>query len=45
MGGFLNDNLAPVFIWHGGMVMALMGAISFFTLRRSHTQQTQPEII
>ncbi len=45
MGGFLNDNLAPVFIWHGGMVMALMGAISFFTLRRSHTQQAQPEVI
>jgi MFS family permease len=36
IGGFLNDNLAPVAIWYGGLSMGLAAAIGFFLLARAH---------
>jgi len=35
IGGFLNDTLAPVAIWYGGLAMGLAAAIGFFLLARS----------
>jgi MFS family permease len=34
LGGLLNDHLAPVAIWYGGLVMALAGALGFALLGR-----------
>lgn len=34
IGGFLNDNLAPVAIWYGGLVMGLAAAFGFVLLAR-----------
>ncbi|NIS79920.1 MAG: MFS transporter [Anaerolineales bacterium] len=34
IGGLLNDQLAPVAIWYGGLVMGLLGAIGFLILER-----------
>jgi MFS family permease len=34
MGGLLNDRVAPVAIWYGGMAMALAGALGFAALGR-----------
>jgi MFS family permease len=34
IGGFLNDNLAPVAIWYGGLVMGLAAALGFLLLAR-----------
>ncbi len=33
-GGFLNDNLAPVAIWYGGLAMGLAAVLGFALLRR-----------
>lgn len=33
-GGLLNDNIAPVAIWYGGGVLALLGAIMFLGMAR-----------
>jgi len=35
-GGFLSDTFAPVMIWFGGMVMALLSAISYFLLKPAY---------
>ncbi len=35
IGGFLNDNLAPVAIWYGGLAMGLVGALGFVLLARA----------
>ena len=34
VGGLLNDFIAPVAIWYGGMVFAFLSAIGFFYLSR-----------
>jgi len=34
IGGLLNDRVAPVAIWYGGMAMALAGAVGFAALGR-----------
>ncbi len=34
IGGFLNDTLAPVAIWYGGLAMGLVGALGFALLAR-----------
>ena len=34
MGGILNDAIAPVAIWWGGMVWALTGAVMFVMMQR-----------
>jgi MFS family permease len=33
-GGYLNDNVAPVAIWYGGMAMALLATAGFAVLSR-----------
>jgi len=35
IGGFLNDNLAPVAIWYGGLAMGLAAALGFLLLRQA----------
>jgi len=35
-GGFLSDTFAPVMIWFGGMVMALLSAVSYFLLKPAY---------
>lgn len=32
MGGFLNDNIGPAFIWYGGGATGIMGSIIFLVL-------------
>lgn len=34
IGGLLNDNVAPVAIWYGGLVMGLISALGFLLLGR-----------
>jgi MFS family permease len=33
VGGLLNDNLGPVFIWYGGLIMGLVSMLGFLMLR------------
>jgi MFS family permease len=35
LGGLLNDQIAPVAIWYGGLVIGLAGAVGFAVLGRS----------
>jgi len=43
IGGFLNDNLAPVAIWYGGLAMGLVAAVGFVLLARAlRAQETKP---
>jgi len=43
IGGFLNDNLAPVAIWYGGLVMGLVATSGFVLLARAlRTQEMEP---
>jgi len=35
VGGFLNDRLAPVAIWYGGLALALTAALGFLALGRN----------
>ena len=43
IGGFLNDNLAPVAIWYGGLVMGLAAATGFVLLARGlPSRETKP---
>ena len=37
MGGFLNDNIAPVATWYGGFVVGMLGILGFFILSRRET--------
>jgi MFS family permease len=39
IGGFLNDSLAPVAIWYGGLVMGLAAALGFVLLARALREQ------
>jgi MFS family permease len=39
VGGFLNDNLAPVAIWYGGLVMGLAAGFGFVLLARARGEQ------
>jgi MFS family permease len=34
IGGLLNDHLAPVMIWYGGLVMGLLAVVGFLILTR-----------
>jgi len=43
IGGFLNDNLAPVAIWYGGLVMGLVGALGFVLLAHALPAQEKRE--
>ena len=43
IGGFLNDNLAPVAIWYGGLVMGLVATLGFVLLAQAlRVQKTEP---
>ena len=39
IGGFLNDNLAPVAIWYGGLAMGLAATLGFALLARALRRQ------
>jgi len=32
IGGFLNDQIAPIAIWYGGMILALLAMVGFISL-------------
>jgi MFS family permease len=34
MGGFLNDNIAPVATWYGGFIIGIFGTLGFFLLSK-----------
>jgi MFS family permease len=42
LGGLINDNLGPVFIWYIMTILALLSAVFFFALGRRTTKQ-EPE--
>ncbi|GAP13421.1 arabinose efflux permease [Longilinea arvoryzae] len=44
LGGFLNDNIAPVAIWYGAGVFGLIGTLAFLalTIRQRRTSNTIP---
>ncbi|MDX9865397.1 MAG: MFS transporter [Anaerolineaceae bacterium] len=39
MGGFLNDNVAPIAIWYGTMVLGLLSMLVFFSLKGKYSQK------
>ena len=40
IAGFLNDTIAPVAIWYGGMVMALISVGGYLLMRREYHKRT-----
>ena len=44
MGGYLNDNIAPVATWYGGFVIGVIGIIGFILLSKKGIS-AQPTII
>jgi MFS family permease len=44
LGGYLNDNIAPVAIWYGGFLIGLLGILGFFILSKRQPS-VQPSII
>jgi len=43
LGGYLNDNIAPVATWYGGFVVGLFGILGFYILsRRQPSAQPVP---
>jgi MFS family permease len=42
IGGYLSDNLAPVAIWYGGILMGLAAAAGFVLLARLARSQPEP---
>jgi MFS family permease len=46
LGGLINDNLGPVFIWHIMAVVALLSSLSFLAIGRRATQvKTEAECL
>jgi len=43
IGGLLNDHLAPVAIWYGGLVMGLVAALGFILLTRALRTQIKSQ--
>jgi len=41
IGGLLNDRLAPVAIWYGGLIMGLVAALGFALLTRASRMQVK----
>jgi MFS family permease len=41
IGGFLYDNLAPVSIWYGAMLMPLASAVVFYSLKSLYAKQVE----
>ncbi len=39
VGGFLNDQIAPAAIWHGGLVIGLAAALGFFLMARRSQEE------
>jgi MFS family permease len=44
LGGFLNDNIAPVATWYGGCVIGMLGLLGFFILSRRESS-AHPAVI
>ncbi len=44
LGGFLNDNIAPVATWYGGFIIGIIGILGFLLLSRKETS-VHPVII
>lgn len=43
LGGFLNDNIAPVAIWYAGLMMGLAATLGFALLARARRFAAEPE--
>ena len=41
MGGFLNDNVGPKSIWHGGFLIGLLSASIFMVLARRYSKRAK----
>ena len=41
LGGYLNDNIAPVATWYGGFVIGVIGIIGFFIISRRQAGMQQ----
>jgi MFS family permease len=44
LGGYLNDNIAPIAIWYGGFIIGLLGILGFYVLSKRQPV-VQPAII
>jgi MFS family permease len=44
IGGFLNDNIAPVAIWYGGLLIGILGIFGFYMLSRKQPK-VQPAML
>jgi MFS family permease len=44
LGGYLNDNIAPVATWYGGFVIGIIGILWFFVVSRRQAQ-VQPTVL
>ena len=44
MGGYLNDNIAPVATWYGGFAIGIIGILGFLLLSRKESN-IRPAII
>jgi MFS family permease len=44
LGGYLNDNIAPIAIWYGGFLIGLLGILGFFILSKRQPS-VEPSII
>jgi MFS family permease len=42
LGGFLNDNLGPKAIWHGGALIGLVSVVIFLALVRRAKEREEP---
>jgi MFS family permease len=44
LGGYLNDNIAPVATWYGGFMIGVVGILGFFFLSKKQPF-VQPSIV
>ncbi|NJD59343.1 MAG: MFS transporter, partial [Anaerolineae bacterium] len=44
MGGYLNDNIAPVAIWYGGFLVGIVGILGFYFLSKRRPAP-QPSLV
>lgn len=44
MGGYLNDNIAPIATWYGGFAVGLLGIVVFYILSRRESASPTPAL-
>jgi MFS family permease len=45
LGGFLNDNISPVAIWYGGLLIGLLATTGYYMLARRYPQVNPPSAV